>query len=1280
MEEKMRGLSVRFLWVIASLAICISYAWAQGGQGTVTVKVADPTGSIIPGATLTLQDLSTNDIRHAATQASGSYSFVNLAAGNYRLIVSDTGFQSKVFETVVVHDVQTTDIDATLTPGGATTTVTVSGATSLIDTTSNAISTTVDMKQLQDLPIQGRNVIQLSSLVAGYSGTWNGLPSPAQSNSIDGVDASNNRRKFMGNAQPLAQARLEDISEMTVQTDQLSLNQGFGQGDMQLNFVTRRGTNSFHGRAYEDFQNSALNANSWYNDANGLKKNHLILNDFGFSLGGPILKDKLFFFGSIGISKQPGTINGSSTVLTSTAQSGSFTFTGTDGQLHTVNLLTQIAQPNGLPNVINPTTAAAQSAINTSLSSGVVRPTADPNVQSLSWLTPSPTTMYFPAVRIDYNLSQRYRVDFAWNETKMSQPTAGLALFPGSGFAKQAAGNKSTDYTASIGFNWTISPTLINQLQGGLLYADQDTAYNASPIWESEPTVTWGVGTSGQSFPNLPTSTFYPTVTANDTMTWQHGSHTLSYGFSFFREQDHYWNPPSGFAHYSLGLASGDPALSDFSSAPELATATQSQLAEAESLYAQLVGRISSITGSHAYNPKTGQYLSQGQYGSFNLDELQKAWGLFVQDSYHVTPTLTVNYGLRWDFTGDDHDLTSAYHSLPLASVWGPSGIGNSFNPGVLNGEQNPQFVARGHQYSPWNVSPQPQIGVAWNPQVTSGLLGALTGGGKSVIRAGFSLRRYTEPYQYYWDAASSYGGFFGQSFFLHANTNFAPGSLALGDSLPPFAVTPSSYTTTFPASATTFVNQFESNSPLAATGINPKISQPYVQSWNFGIQRSIGPRNVLEVRYIGSRSVHQWVSLNTNEVNIFENGFLKQFQQAQQNLATNTANGKPNNFSDTGLSGQQATPIFDAAFANVVPSSAYTNGAFVQLLKTGQAGALAAQLGGGLGGTYFCNMVTTSFAPCGPGGTANYHGGGGSYPINFLQANPFFSGQEVGYMDSAGYSTYNGLQIDLRQAQWHGMQFNANYTWSHTLGVSSPPTQWTGQFNQFSLRDMARSYTPTAYDIRHVVHVSGTYDLPVGKGRRFLNRGGVLNEVVGGWTVGTILTAETGAPYPLQGGFKTFNDYGDGGIDLRGVSMAQLQSSSGVFRVPGKPFVDLINPKYLVSAAGGGANPSYITPHAAPGSFGANAFLYGPHFFNDDLSISKTFPIRESLNFRLQGEFLNAFNHPNFGSNFNNPETQGLINSFNLNTTTVQSNQFGTTNGPTTGARVIELRGSLEF
>lgn len=203
----------------------------NGSQGTVTITVLDPDGRAVPDAQLTLQDLGTNDARNAKSQDRGTYSFVNLSIGTYKLTVTKTGFQTQVFDTVAVHATQVTDISVSLKVGVTTETVEVhESETPLIDTTSNALTSTIDMKQIEDLPLGGRDLTQLANLVPGVSQnagggtTWNGLPSIAQGNNIDGVISSTSRMKFGGNAEPAATPRIENIQEMTVQTDQLDAN------------------------------------------------------------------------------------------------------------------------------------------------------------------------------------------------------------------------------------------------------------------------------------------------------------------------------------------------------------------------------------------------------------------------------------------------------------------------------------------------------------------------------------------------------------------------------------------------------------------------------------------------------------------------------------------------------------------------------------------------------------------------------------------------------------------------------------------------------------------------------------------------------------------------------------------------------------------------------------------------------------------------------------------------------------------------------------------------
>ncbi len=1329
--------------VIALATVIASPAWAQNGStGTVTVTVADPSAGVVAGATLELKDTATNEIRKAVTQDKGTYTFVNLPLGKYILNVTKTGFRTQQFTDVVVQAAQTTDISAALKVGAVNETVEVTGGEApLVETTTNNIGTTVDMKQIEDLPIEGRDLAQLSYLVPGASfvagaGTFDGLPSIAQGNNIDGVISSSSRMKFGGNAAPVVSPRLESIEEMTVQTEQLNLDQGYGQANMQLNFVTRRGSNAFHGRVYDDFRNSGLNANSWSNDVNNainpgspLPKNLVHLNDFGASVGGPVLKDKLFFFGSYAERKIPGAYSTSVNLFTSAAQAGNFSFNG-----QTVNLFTLAQNYNNVtPGANLPTSvlscaasycpSSVFTATNAATSAGQLNPsgTGDPNLNQLNWQVNNAQTSYFPAVRVDYVATQKLRFNLAWNMTKDNYPGASPPDFPGSGFAKTGAANSDKSYTTGLGITYTVSPTLVNELRGGFLYDNVLYDYNAPSLSINNPQLAW-------NYPSLPggqnsqisgtifysgIQTYYPVFDASDTMTWQHKSHTVNFGFSWWREQDHYYNPAAGYPIANFGIAGGDPAANAFTigTGGSLPGASSGQQSEAEALYAILVGRISSVQaggGGYPFVTSANNYVQE--VGRYNLDELTSGEGLFFQDSYRLKPNLTINFGLRWDFTGTDKDLSGLYHSASPAAIFGPSGVGNLFNPGSLTTDPNglnPTITQNGTPYHSWKIAPQPAVGFAWNPSSNSNL-GRMLGGEKTVIRGGYSLRNITEPQQYVWNQASDYGSFYYQSFFLNANTiqgpgAFAPGSLSIASFNPSAAPTQAFTGYTYGLSPQTFqkteaASDFTFNGGPGLNGLNPHIQQPYTQSWNLGVQRQLGQTMALEVRYVGSHTLRQWFNINPNEVNIFgttsalPQTFLTQFKNAQANLAANNASGNANyqgSFAYHGLAGQTPTPIFAAAFqgGNELPSGCadgsandYCNSQFISQLQTGQAGAMAGTLAG-IGGNapYICNLVGKSFVPCANNfDPSTYNAAGAGYPINYFQANPYSQGIGSSYTVAEGYSNYNALQVDFRQRSWHGLQFDANYTWSHTLGVATQ-NNWQGQGAVFTLRDLRLAYGPTLFDLQDVVHINGTYDLPFGRGKTFANRGGVVDRVVGGWTVGTIFTFQTGAPFLLLGGTSTFNDYGDGGVTLNGVTTSQLQKSVGKYPINGTNTVAFLNPKYLGSS--GGANTSFITPNATPGTFGQRVWLHGPHNTYDDISLTKRIPITENVRFSLQAEMLNAFNHPTFGPG----ATNGGVN-FGFNA--IQSSTFGLDNGtvnpyqnsPNGGAREIELRANIDF
>jgi hypothetical protein len=1287
--------------------VTTSAAWGQSTQGKVEVTVLDQKNAYVPDAKIVLKDVVTNIERSADAHNAGTYSFVNLPLGKYKLTVSKDGFETETFD-VEVEVTKTTSISATLKVGQVTQVVDVGAAAPVMDTTSNNIGMVINTKSVEDLPLGNRDITALSTLTPGYTGTWNGLPSIAQGNNVDGVMGSPSRMKFGGNSTASVQVRLENIEEMTIQTDSLDLNQGFGQSAMQINFTTRRGGNDFHGRAYEDFRNSYLFANSWRNDANQLARPHQEWNEFGFSMGGHVIKDKLFFFGSFSTAQIPGSASAGASVLTTAAQAGNFTYavpagTCTAGSTTcTVNLFT-VAQNW---NTANPTQTIATSlnsvigaqftAIN-AVTSGSVTPTTDPIINTLNFITPAPRKQYFPTFRVDYDVTKKVRASLAYNETITIQPVANAPYFPGASFASTAAGNRFKAYPASLGIEWTISPTLINQFNGGFLYNANYFGYNSPHAYLQSPqTVNWPLVTSPQQY-YLPVISYYPVFNASDTLNWQHRSHAFSFGFSYYHEQDHYWNPPEGITNIGLGLVTGDPALTPFTGTANLPGANTSEQGEAQSLYALLTGRISSTFVRNTYQPATNTYSTA--VTEHPLDEIAQAWGLFAQDSWRIRPNLTFNYGLRWDFTAATKDISfgGLYHNADLSSILGPTPLGNLFHPGALTGNNNPTINTRPQPYNNWNKAPQPMFGLAWSPLSSNHIMSKVVGNNGTVIRAGFALRDFTVPYQYFWDDASDFGTFFYQ-FGTRTPTNspgvgnYAPGSLALGQVLPPQAVSPASFQNVAPESQFTFIG---GNGAVGVSGIKQNIRQPYTMSWNFGIQRKLGQSRVIEVRYDGNRTIHQWISENLNEVNVFENGFLNEFKNAQANMGICQANAvackaaqaaagvgsgqqTANNFADWGLPGQVALPILTTAFTGTsllspaTQANANFRGSgnnFITNLNTGGVGSMASSLTRLSGTPYFCNLVGASFTPCvtNAGYAGGSNGPGGGYPINFFQANPYASGTGTNYMTDAGFSNYNALQVDFRQRQWHGAEFDANYTWSHTLGVSTP-NDWTGAYPAFSLRNLKYGYGPTLFDERQVAHVSGTLDLPFGRGRRFLNKGGATDRVIGGWTVATIFRYQGGFPVMISGPYSTFNNIANGGVNLVGITKQQLQSEVGVYRVPNANFVTLLPPSALVSVNGGGANPSLIQPNTTPGIFAPPIYLTGPHGFYDDISVSKSVPITERVHFSIQLEMLNAFNHPVFG-NGTSP-IGGSILSTSWATAT-SSGSFG---------RQLELRGNISF
>ena len=517
---KQRHIGVR-LWgsLLGCLLLCLSLvptASAQQTKGTVSVTVMDSSGGVIPGALLTLTDLATNDARTANTQDAGNYSFVNLNFGQYKLTVALEGFETQSFE-VLVQSARTTDVKATLKVGVMQDVVeVVGGITPLVESTTNAINTTIDMKQIEDLPLGGRNIAQLSQLTAGYNGTWNGLPSAAQGSTVDGIVGNTNRWRYQTATQGSTTAitpRLENIAEMVVSSDQMDMNQGFGNSSMQVTYVTRRGSNNFHGRLFEGYRADILNAKTWGSSVKA--KYHQ--NEFGATLGGPILTNKLFFFASGSALDVPGSSNTTRQFLTDPAKQGIFTY-GNGAQANLLNVFAAYNAANGTTfpasvSQINAMTAARLAEVDKyrqnagGLSPSESQPT-DPNLRQWEWQYQSSRRTYYPTFRIDYNMSNRTRLNFTYNQTKFDSPHNYSDHWPGDG---RGAAQRSNNASVALGLQTTISSNLMNQFKGGWLYTAAWFGMDGSEGFYTNPTINYGYGNYNDNY-EMPNSRMQPIV------------------------------------------------------------------------------------------------------------------------------------------------------------------------------------------------------------------------------------------------------------------------------------------------------------------------------------------------------------------------------------------------------------------------------------------------------------------------------------------------------------------------------------------------------------------------------------------------------------------------------------------------------------------------------------------------------------------------------------------------------------------------------------------------
>jgi hypothetical protein len=387
----------------------------------------------------------------------------------------------------------------------------------------------------------------------------------------------------------------------------------------------------------------------------------------------------------------------------------------------------------------------------------------------------------------------------------------------------------------------------------------------------------------------------------------------------------------------------------------------------------------------------------------------------------------------------------------------------------------------------------------------------------------------------------------------------------------------------------------------------------PYVQQWSFGIEREIAPNTAFEVRYVGNHAVKIFRAIDFNEVNVFENGFLREFLNAQRNLTVNGGTSFA-----AGAAGTVPLPIFTTLFTGLSTSNGYGNATLINNLVNNNIGAMAFTLANSP--VYFNNRKNLTF--------------NGQPAPNFFLANPNASFARL--LTNASFSNYNSLQAEIRRRMSNGLQFQANYTFSKSL-TDSEGSQSTLESYR-TIRNIALDRHLSDFNQTHRFVANVIYELPFGTGRRWMSGVPMLSKMLEGWQVGNISTWQTGPPLFIFANRSTFNQFNAGNNPAQLlVGIDQFRQSTGIHKTGSGVY--FFNPNLLnitTNASGrhsGSTVKDGLVDVPAPGTFGNFPInsITGPSFWQVDFSVSKRTKLFERADMEFKATFFNAFNHANF-------------------------------------------------
>lgn len=1251
------------------LAVLCAVCSAQVSTSSISGTVQDSSGAIVTGATVVATNEATGTSYTATTTSAGTYVFSSVTPGTYTIKVSKGGFKSFSSTKNVLSVGQPLVVNASLSVGASSETVEVQSTYERIETTNATLGNVVTEEQIKNLPLNGRNPLALLTLEPGVvQRTTNGAGSGthvfgsrdrAHNVTVDGIDA--NESTVPNPQSNLQRLNPDNVQEFRTVTLGATAENGRNSGANVL-VATKGGSNAVHGAVFYFNRNSAYNANEWFNNYNGKKRPDLKLHQYGFDVGGPIIKNKTFFFGSFqnNLIKQTAPINstnvgvcGAPCVYTASARNGIYRFvrgtvTTSAGKSFNQNSPGMVdASGSLLPGI-----AVCGSGVTTNCVDSYNMNANDPagigqdpkmkaifnstplpnnfllgdglNTAGFDWNAPAKFTGPHYMVRVDHTFGPNDNIFVRWLQNRYDTKdgdflNARPAVFPG--FAPLGEVNR-IGRNLAVSYRHTFSPNLVNEFTFGFnrfaflfTFRESNPDYadpTKNPPYADQCVIGSFVNVDAPYCASPHTARAVTTPQFIDNITWTKGAHTFRAGLNF---RFYMHNDSRGFFGSSVVTPvvtfNRSNRLGNFNNIPSGSGAAAPNSTD--------INRLNQMIVEMAGIPRR---IQQAFFADFNSDTYVNTefatvytrahqYDTYFMDTWKLRPNLTLNWGLRWEYNPPPFDAKATL--VPDKAIDGSQG--------------NVTFVkADGWTQNSNLGSIAPRIGLAWSPDQ------------KTSVRAGYAWLFDTLSTFQVTAMAGKVPGFL-----QNCNVDISSAGVATatsGCNIP--AGTANRINQNFPLAvpAPSVKPSAALFSPPQAQGLapsvgafDPNLKNPSVHEWSLSIQRELPKGFVAEVGYVGKRGTHLYRAYDLNQVRTDQTGFLASYNIARTNVLNGCRADGTN--CPAGVTGVAPTLLLQ------LTTAANLNGRTSDFQRN-SIGALANFIDQRSGTDYIVNR---------------------GFAANYFRPNPQFS--QIFYQDSGGNSYYHGAYVSARRHWEQGLDLTFSYTYSKSIDdMSIDPTgaatggglSTTNSRTPTDIRNFRLDRALSDFDNRHVIQTNMLAELPFGQKKwLFSNAPNWVNQIIGGWSLTGIFNYQSGEPYSLTSGAFTTNGAHVSFAEVRGPKdTGNLHFVNGVagpvFYETGSLITNPADPNFNCKNVTG-TTTYFCIPLAGSNGGGRNT-VQGPNFWNLDSGLLKNFTVTERFKLQFRAEFFNVLNH----ANWENPRNS------TTGSPSIQSTAFGQT------------------